>query len=62
MSSLLNFERIDKMKYEELYDEISELLTNYEADKNDVTIENFYSLLVKIQLNWEYVVAAEDNS
>ncbi len=50
------------MKYEELYDEISELLTNYEADKNDVTIENFYSLLVKIQRNWEYVVAAEDNS
>ena len=62
MSSLLNFERIDKMKYEELYDEISELLTKYEADKNDVTIENFYSLLVKIQRNWEYVVAAEDNS
>lgn len=37
----------------ELYDEICQLLTDYETGKCDVTIEDFYSLLVKIQNNWE---------
>lgn len=37
----------------ELYDEICQLLTDYETDDCNVTIEDFYSLLVEIQNSWE---------
>lgn len=39
----------------ELYDEICQLLTDYETGDCNVTIEDFYSLLVKIQNSWENI-------
>lgn len=41
---------VDKMRSAKLYDEICLLLTDYESGKHDVSIEDFYSLLVKVQM------------
>ena len=42
-----------------LYDEICHLLTDYESGEHDVSIEDFYSLLVKVQNDWEYITACD---
>lgn len=47
---------IEKIK---IYDEICDLLTNYETSAESVSKEDFYSLLVKIQNNWEEVITCE---
>jgi len=45
-----------------IYDEITRLLSWYEekCPDMDITMEDFYSLLVKIQNNWECVITAQD--
>jgi len=53
---------------QEIHDEISILLTEYETDDEDLDIprtgsewaEEFYNLLVKIQNNWEDVITADE--
>lgn len=49
---------------EAIYDEICALLTNYEHPEEcegfEVTKDDLYSMLVKIQNNWEYLTADED--
>ena len=47
---------IEKRK---IYDEICVLLTTYEANTESVSKEDFYSLLVKIQNNWEGVITCD---
>lgn len=47
---------IEKRK---IYDEICVLLTTYEANAESVSKEDFYSLLVKIQNNWEGVITCD---
>lgn len=47
-----------------IYNEICRTLTDYEQQEDTITgpvdAEEFYSLLVKIQNNWEDVITAED--
>mgnify|MGYP000669681802 CR=1 FL=1 len=43
----------------ELYDEICLLLTKYESDDGNISLEDFYSLLVKIQNNWENITTCK---
>jgi len=45
------------MQYDELYEKLCCLLTNYETGENPVNIKDFYLLLVEIQNNWELIVA-----
>ena len=44
------------MLCDELYNELCQLLTNFETGERPVDANDFYSLLVKIQNNWELVV------
>ena len=44
------------MLCDELYNELCQLLTNFETGERPVDANDFYSLLVKIQTNWELVV------
>ena len=51
-------------KKKEIYDEISDLLTEYEEthDVNNMSINwetELYDMLVKVQRNWEAVITAE---
>lgn len=43
------------MLCDELYNELCQLLTNFETGERPVDANDFYSLLVKIQNNWELV-------
>lgn len=49
----------DKMRSAKLYTEICHLLTDYDSGEHDVSIEDFYSLLVKIQNDLEYITACD---
>ena len=40
-----------------IYDELSRALTDYEEDKADE--QDLYNMLVKIQNNWECVITAQ---
>ena len=40
------------MLCDELYNELCQLLTNFETGERPVDANDFYSLLVKIQNNW----------
>lgn len=42
----------------QIYDELCALLTEYEDSANDITKEEMYDMLVKIQNNWETVITA----
>ena len=42
-----------------IYDELSALLTDYEQDEDAVSADDFYSMLAKIQREWETVITAE---
>ena len=44
------------MLCDELYNELSQLLTNFETGENPVDVNDFYYLLVKIQNNWELML------
>ena len=41
-----------------IYDEISRVLTEYE--EGEVSADNLYETLVKVQNNWEDVITCED--
>lgn len=47
------------MQYDELYDKLCRLLTDYETEESSVDIKDFYFLLVEIQNNWELMVASK---
>lgn len=49
----------DEIKFErkELYDEISEVLTNWEMQ--EMVDDDLYNMLVKIQNKWEEVIAVD---
>ncbi len=47
------------MRSAKLYTEICHLLTDYDSGEHDVSIEDFYSLLVKIQNDLEYITACD---
>lgn len=56
---------MNRTQKNEIYDEMSGLLTNYETQINEgicdgVTEEDLYSMLVKIQNNWEELTGDED--
>ena len=44
----------------QIYDELSALLTDYEQGENAVSADDLYSMLVKIQREWETVITAEE--
>ena len=54
--TIKNLKGVLKMLCDELYNELCQLLTNFETGERPVDANDFYSLLVKIQNNWELVV------
>lgn len=44
------------MLCDESYNELCQLLTNFETGENPVDVNDFYYLLVKIQNNWELML------
>ena len=48
-----------RMQKNDIYDEMCHLLTDYELDDN-VSAEDFYDMLVKIQNNWEELTGDDD--
>lgn len=44
---------------EQIYDELSALLTDYE-ERNDAYPDDLYDMLVKIQRNWEAVITRQE--
>ena len=46
-----------KLERKELYDEVSEVLTNWEMQK--MVDDDLYNMLVKIQNKWEEVIAVD---
>ncbi len=52
-----------RMKKNELYDELSKVLTDYETQDEKgivVTAEDLYGMLVKIQNNWEEMTGEDE--
>lgn len=47
------------MQYDELYEKLCLLLTNYETGANPADIKDFYLLPVEIQNNRELIVACK---
>ncbi|HBF1809495.1 TPA: hypothetical protein KNS94_003663 [Clostridioides difficile] len=43
-----------------IYDEMCKLLTEYEESIENVEMEDFYDMLVKIQDNWESTITKQD--
>ena len=52
-----NMTHIAKM---ELYDEMCYLLTDYECEIGQVSAEDLYEMLVKIQNNWEELIGDDE--
>ena len=50
------------MLCDELYNELCQLLTNFETGERPVDANDYYSLLVKIQNNWELVVHGQEHN
>ena len=50
-------------KREEIYDEMCQVLTNYEnaEDGDRITEYELYEMLVKIQNNWESVITIQND-
>ena len=42
---------------EEIYDSMCRILTDFENSEPNITIEDFYQMLCKIQNNWEIITA-----
>lgn len=49
-----------KIEREKIYDEICRTLTDYENEPDMVNEQALYTLLVKIQNNWESVITAKE--
>ena len=50
-----------KMQKNELYDELSRVLTDYETGENGVIDESdLYEMLVKVQNNWEELTGEDE--
>ena len=52
-----------RMKKNELYDELSKVLTDYETqDENGIVVDekDLYEMLVKIQNNWEELTGDDE--
>ena len=45
---------------QQIYDELSMLLTNYE-EGNDVYSDDLYEMLVKIQSSWETIITVQED-
>ena len=42
---------------EEIYDSMCRILTDFENSESNITIEDYYQMLCKIQNNWEIITA-----
>ena len=54
--TIKNLKGVFRMLCDELYNELCQLLTNFETGENPVDVNDFYYLLVKIQNNWELML------
>ena len=49
-------------KKQQIYDEMCEVLTDYERGSDMVTEYELYDMLVKIQNNWEAVITVQEEN